>query len=227
MLGRAQQFYAQLFVMAHADATDEDPEEFLLEFVACIVRRLMDVHIYNHHSEYRGLVSAPFRSLPLFLDLLERDTNTTLRRHAHLKDHVAEMFEDVVQHGLEGEVFDQDVVALDRPITPYFIWVPGQGIPATMAGIEGPTFDVEDILGIPPIPSHSAGVIAYFCKSDTFRDIILWKWALKIWVAGRMDDDLHRQINGLLLSLGPSMNDMTSQAWSMMNASILESLYVN
>lgn len=213
--------------MAHADATDEDPGELLLEFVACIVRRLMDVHIYNHHSQYRGLISAPFRSLPLFLDLLERDTNTALRRHAHLKNHVAEMFEDVVQHGLEGEVFAQDVVALDRPITPYFIWVPGQDMPASMAGIENPASDVEQLLGIPSIPSHSAGVIAYFCKNDTLRDEILWTWALKIWVTDRTDGDLHRQLKGLFMSLRPPLDDMTSQARSMMDAGILESLYIN
>lgn len=187
----------------------------------------MDAHIYNHHSAYRGLISAPFRSLPLFLDLLERDTNTALRRHEQLKGHVAAMFEDVVRRGLEGEVFGQDVVALGRPITPYFIWVPGQDTPATMAGIESPAIDVEQLLGVPSIPSHSAGVIAYFCKNDTFRDEILWRWASKIWKAGRMDDDLRRQLKGLFLCLKPPLDDMTSQARSMMGAGVLESLYVN
>lgn len=213
--------------MAHADATDEDPGEPILEFVACVVRRLMDVHIYNHYSEYRGLISAPFRSLPLFLDLLERDTDISLRRHSQMKKDIAEMFEHVVQHGLEGEVFNEDVVALDRPITPYFIWLPGRGVPATMTGIESPGSDVEQMLGIPSIPSHSAGVIAYFCKNDTFRDDILWRWAVRIWVAGCMDADMHRELKRLFSCLKPPLEEMTLQARSMMDAGILESLYIN
>ncbi|KAK4505509.1 hypothetical protein PRZ48_003472 [Zasmidium cellare] len=225
--GRVQQFNAQLFVMSHAEATHEDPGEIILEFAACIVRRLMEVHIYNHHSEYRGLISAPFRSLPLFLDLLERDTQVHFRRDKEMTKQIATMFEDVVENGLPGEIFNEDVAALGNPLTPYMVFVARNDAPVTITGIAGPTSSLMDILNIPTIPSRAVGTIAYFCDDTTFRDDVLWRWARKIWKSGGADAQLREELRGLFSCLRPPFLEMTSQARGMMDAGILETLYIH
>ena len=212
--------------MSHAEATNEEPEDFILEFAACVVRRLMHVHIYNHHFEYRGLVSAPFRSLPLFLDLLERDTEVRFRRDGAMTKQISEMFESIVERGLEGEVFNKDVAALGHPLTPYMVYIAAADAPTTLSGIAGPVSDLEDVLHIPAIPSRSIGTIAYFCDDTTFRDDILWRWAKQIWDSGHMDVELHGELKGLFECLKPPFVEMTSQARRMMDAGILESLYI-
>lgn len=212
--------------MSHAKALGVIVIPPVMEFVACIVRRLMQVHVYNHTS-YCASIPMAFKDALVFLQMIEEDTNTPVRvQHPAIADQTLRLFHEVLKNGFEGEILKKkDTITSSQSITPYMVYIPNAEFALTLMGNPAQRSDLESLLNVPPIPIDFTGYIAYFSTSKKYRKEIMRRFK-----AGSKSDvwrlTLQKAMSGLSLSTSTWNGNMSLQSRMMMDASILESLYV-
>lgn len=192
--------------MTHTSVIETTLVPRLIEFAACVVRRLIQAHIWHHCPDHRCWVPAQYGSsnVDFFLKLVERDTNTRLRETLpNSAQSIGKMFLKICNRptALQGKVLERPAIALSRPLTPYMVYMPYSARVMAMQGLAS-EITFERMLQVPSFPDHaSGGVIAYCSKNEKATQLI------RAMLSGKM-------------------KSLCQKNMAVMEASIMESLYI-